>query len=409
MIGAQLLVYETEYSGHAKELVRSVVGVDEGIDGILAVGGDGIFNEVLNAFLEVLSIASKKCKEAVYSRHTHHSNDVRVVHRMDSLHGNDKRIKESIMELERLHSIRLAHIPCGSTDAVACSLHGSRSIFTATMHVALGDVSSFDVLRIDTWGTHTNNGDGGGEEEEGEGRHTSRRWACCIATLGFMSDVVQQAGHYDWLRGTLRYDVLGAVVLLRNASYACRIDYVPAVDLSSTPCYACCDVCRSAVFSCVSKLSSSTTTGAAVPWLCDSFFSENAAPDTKHSSWTTLQGEFMSVMAINQPCRSEKTPRGMSRHGHLSNGQCTLVAVSKCSPWQYLQFLLVMSSQGLVPGTLPEFVKVVHVTALRVHRLGDGPHSLWNIDGELENPAGMTSIQSCCGLVKVFARGVEST
>ncbi len=39
----------------------------------------------------------------------------------------------------RLLQLRVAHIPAGSTDAVACTLHGTRSVFTAAMHIALGD------------------------------------------------------------------------------------------------------------------------------------------------------------------------------------------------------------------------------------------------------------------------------
>lgn len=35
--------------------------------------------------------------------------------------------------------LRLGHIPAGSTDALACSLHGTRCAATAALHIALGD------------------------------------------------------------------------------------------------------------------------------------------------------------------------------------------------------------------------------------------------------------------------------
>ena len=35
--------------------------------------------------------------------------------------------------------LRIAQIPAGSTDAVAWTLHGSRSAVTAALHVATGD------------------------------------------------------------------------------------------------------------------------------------------------------------------------------------------------------------------------------------------------------------------------------
>jgi ceramide kinase len=46
-------------------------------------------------------------------------------------------------------SLRIGHIPAGSTDAAACTLNGTRSAFTAAMHVALGDACPLDVLRVD--------------------------------------------------------------------------------------------------------------------------------------------------------------------------------------------------------------------------------------------------------------------
>ena len=44
--------------------------------------------------------------------------------------------------------IRISHIPCGSTDAVAFSLNGSRSAFTAAMRVVLGDSTPLDALKV---------------------------------------------------------------------------------------------------------------------------------------------------------------------------------------------------------------------------------------------------------------------
>ena len=51
-------------------------------------------------------------------------------------------------------------------------------------------------------------------------------------------------------------------------------------------------------------------------------------------------------MLICMPCRSEKTRAGMARYGHLADGCLKLVLVRRCSPLQYLRFLLAMSSQG---------------------------------------------------------------
>lgn len=82
-------------------------------DGIVAVGGDGLFHEIVNALLQLRS----------------------------SIHDPQRTAAAA--------SIRVGHIPAGSTDAVACTLNGTRSAFSAAMRVALGDGLPLDVLRID--------------------------------------------------------------------------------------------------------------------------------------------------------------------------------------------------------------------------------------------------------------------
>lgn len=74
----------------------------------MQVGGDGMFQEVLNGVMAVRS-SGEADRAAAAAR------------------------------------LRLGHIPGGSTDAVAYSVNGTRSAATAALHVALGDrsVSSF--------------------------------------------------------------------------------------------------------------------------------------------------------------------------------------------------------------------------------------------------------------------------
>ena len=48
--------------------------------------------------------------------------------------------------------IRLGHIPAGSTDALAFTVHGTRSVLAATLHIALGDRLPLDVMRVDAIG-----------------------------------------------------------------------------------------------------------------------------------------------------------------------------------------------------------------------------------------------------------------
>lgn len=76
---------------------------------MVQVGGDGLFQEVLNAVLTVRARADDGAALAAAR-------------------------------------LRLGHIPAGSTDAVAYSINGTRSAFTAAAHIALGDRSDFHQL-----------------------------------------------------------------------------------------------------------------------------------------------------------------------------------------------------------------------------------------------------------------------
>lgn len=120
------------------------------IDGVIAVGGDGLFHEIVNGLIEVRS-------------------------------GHDDRASAA-------SNIRVGHIPAGSTDAVACTLNGTRSAFTAAMHIALGDGVPLDVLRIDF----------------GDGR---KEYAVSMTSYGFFGDVMVEGEAMRWL-GPVRYDVV---------------------------------------------------------------------------------------------------------------------------------------------------------------------------------------------------------
>ena len=65
------------------------------------VGGDGLFQEVLNGLLVLRREGGPRAAMA--------------------------------------EGLRLAQIPAGSTDAVACTLNGSRAVEASALHVALGD------------------------------------------------------------------------------------------------------------------------------------------------------------------------------------------------------------------------------------------------------------------------------
>ena len=72
------------------------------------VGGDGLFQEIMNGLLDLRAQGGDMAAVAA--------------------------------------SMRLGHIPAGSTDAVAYSINGTRSQLTAALHIALGDRSADNIV-----------------------------------------------------------------------------------------------------------------------------------------------------------------------------------------------------------------------------------------------------------------------
>ncbi|GIL89515.1 hypothetical protein Vretimale_1922 [Volvox reticuliferus] len=140
--------------------------------------------------------------------------------------------------------------------------------------------------------------------------------------------------------------------------------------------------------------------------------------DASEEGWVKADGEYVSVMCIVTPCRSDKSKRGIIPNGHLSDGRMYLVLVSKCSHFDFLRFLLRLSTRGLADRCLP-FVRVIPITELKLaplpggHRLGgcladpEASESAWNVDGELLTHNDV-NISISRGALEVFARGLET-
>ncbi|RMZ56502.1 hypothetical protein APUTEX25_001349 [Auxenochlorella protothecoides] len=344
--GVRCTTLESAARGHAADLVRRHLEALEAgphdpgppVDGLLAVGGDGLFHEMVNALLAARLAAGGRSR--------------------------------------RLAALRLGHVPAGSTDAVACTLNGTRSAFTAAMHVALGDQVPLDVLRIDTAQPHT-------------------EFAVCMASYGFMGDLMAESEGLRWL-GPLRYEVVGARMLAANRSYRARLSYLPppreAQPSFTRACRAGCDACRAGWHPAPGDAELGRP--ATVLW------------QTRRSEWVTLEEEeFAGFMMVVMPCRSDKSKNGVAKYGHLSDGKLHLVVIKRCSRLMYLRFLLRMAHIGLeAGGDHGDYIKVIPALAVRIEPIGK--ESQWNVDGELL-PSSIFTAQLHRGAVDVFARGVD--
>ena len=305
-----------------------------GFDGVVAVGGDGAFHELINALL-------------------------------GSPHA------------PLLRTLRLAHVPTGSTDAVACSLHGCRSAFCASAHVALGHDAPLDAMRVELR-------DGVSDAEPKQTVH-----ACCIAAAGFMGDICAVAEGYRFL-GPLRYDLLGAKTLFFGRPVRATVElWCEARGAGeAVVCHTGCEVCAD----------------FGGEGLGDSHSDPSSPALPPRSAPRRLQGAWRSIMLMVTPCRSDKTRNGMVRHGHLADGRLTAVLVPWSSgPLGMLRTLSHMARHGLAPGELPG-VEVIPAVAVSVRAERDVD---WNLDGEPVKAARLDASILRGGL-RVFGCGVEA-
>ena len=324
------------------------------------------------------------------------------------------------------------------------------------------------------------------------------KFAACIAASGFMADVMEGSEGLRAL-GPLRYDLVGAAKILACRAYPLRISYITGAatrvlrDHAASVCASACGVCLAAGMAAAQRCSQSQGDLASLPPPASASASPVApaplgsagsgsslqrqflehpstAPERHEDEWQSVEGEFVrcgggasvascdaseslpsppthlhplnptpSVMLIVMPCKSEKTRQGMARYGHLADGRCKLVLVRRCSPLQYLQFLLTMSKHGarggssrrargrtcctharvpttptgcwgmhagVFPGQLA-FVEVIDCVAAKVDAPPGAPRSAWNLDGELVHAQAMAA-EVHLGLLQVFSRGVEA-
>jgi ceramide kinase len=119
-----------------------------------------------------------------------------------------------------------------------------------------------------------------------------------------------------------------------------------------------------------------------------------------------VSGRYRSIMLIVTPCRSDKTPCGMARTGHLCDGRLKLVLVPDAGPLGLLRVLESMARRGLAARD-PGPVAVLDACEVEVSAGGTADATLdWNLDGE---PVAARKLRATMlrGALAVFASGIE--
>ncbi|MBZ3889282.1 Ceramide kinase [Sciurus carolinensis] len=273
-------VIVTERANQAKETLYEV-NTDK-YDGIVCVGGDGMFSEVLHG----------------------------LIGRTQRSAGVDQNQSRARLVPSPL---RIGIIPAGSTDCVCYSTVGTNDAETSALHIILGDSLAMDVSSV-----HHNN--------------MLLRYSVSLLGYGFYGDLIKDSEKKRWM-GPARYDFSGVKTFLSHHCYEGTVSFLPARHTMGSPrdqkpCRAGCLVCRQS------------------RQQLEQEQAQHGAPDSeKVEAWQVICGKFLAINATNMCCACPRSPRGLSPAAHLGDGTFDLILIRKCSRFNFLRFLLRHTNQ----------------------------------------------------------------
>lgn len=298
-------------------------------DGVVCVGGDGMFSEILHGMIGRTQQEAGLCE-----------NDPTVTLQPCPLH--------------------IGIIPAGSTDCVCFATVGVIDPVTSALHIIIGDSQPLDVSSV---------------------HHLSSpvHYSVSLVGYGFYGDVLAESEKHRWM-GPLRYDYSGAMVYLSNRSYAGIVQYLPADPLLSSPrdktrCFSGCSVCSRST----ERLFPPSADSAS---LCSSHF--NQFSGDSEGEWVTVKGKFRCVSLTCMSSSCPKSPLGLSPSAHLADGTGDLILVRDTHPLSFLKFLY-RHTNSQDQFDLP-FVEVHRVKAFRFSLSSEDD----GIYKEVSNPSGGT-------------------
>eukprot|EP00898_Chlorokybus_atmophyticus_P008441 jgi/Chlat1/8599/Chrsp86S07994 len=198
LAGIQCHVIQTQRAGHARDHMAQATAEElNGYDGVVVVGGDGLFNEVLNGLLW----------NGVMPSHMQQPTSPSDPASPGGLSPKTRAAYKSVVNVAAARRLRIGVIPAGSTDTISYSANGTRSQQAAALHVVVGDRLPLDVACMQTATGVT-------------------RYAASFCGYGFYGEVMKMSESYRWM-GPARYDFAGTLTFLRNRSFEARISFLP--------------------------------------------------------------------------------------------------------------------------------------------------------------------------------------
>uniref|UniRef100_A0A3B4FAK8 Ceramide kinase-like n=1 Tax=Pundamilia nyererei TaxID=303518 RepID=A0A3B4FAK8_9CICH len=183
LAGIATTVIVTERANHAEDHLKTEANLDK-YDGVVCVGGDGMFSEILHG----------------------------LVARTQNDHGVDQNQPDA--ELVPC-SLRIGIIPAGSTDCICFATVGTNDPVTSALHIVVGDSQPMDVCSV-----HHND--------------VFLRYSVSLLGYGFYGDVLSDSERNRWL-GPARYDLAGVKTFLSHNYYEGTVSFLPAEDDVGNP------------------------------------------------------------------------------------------------------------------------------------------------------------------------------
>nr|XP_028602131.1 ceramide kinase isoform X2 [Podarcis muralis] len=175
-------VIVTERANHARDNLLEVNL--EKYDGVVCVGGDGMFNEVMHG----------------------------LIGRTQKDSGIDQNNpKAPLVQC----NIRIGIIPAGSTDCVCYSTVGINDPVTSALHIIVGDTQPLDVSSV-------------------HHHDTLLKYFVSLLGYGFYGDILKDSEGKRWM-GPVRYDLSGFKTFLSHHYYEGTISLLPASHAVGSP------------------------------------------------------------------------------------------------------------------------------------------------------------------------------
>ena len=331
-------VMKTERADHALEAVRELNAARwNQLDGIISVGGDGLFNEVLYASIIRTQVAEGK---------------------------NYNNAEIPALNTPR---VRFGIIGAGSANSIVSSVHGVNDCPTAAIHIAIGSKCTMDVCAV---------------YEDGN----LLRFSADAISYGWLGDVLHDSERYRCL-GPIRYQYSALRTSIRHPTYFGRVSFAlsdvhplptsvasaeensgPSSPLNIPPCTGPCEIC-----------SGQASSGELYPY-----------------HW---QSDFTHVICCVIPCVSPFTPYGLAPYTGINDGTMDLALIPKVSRFKNMQIMRKVAMYGarFIRSEYPD-IKVFRVsrwkfspkrlimpqsTAGETTEQQEEESGAWNLDGEI--------------------------